>query len=288
MTQQDPIASYQAELDAEAELARHHHPEHDGKLRSLVDELRATGAAAAARLAKPQLRTPFGIPLSRPRAWGAAALFVLAIVLSFTAYDRTVNGYLLLDVAIDGALVIGLLTRRTWARAAIAGLVGWNLIELGIWAVTYDQLWITPIDGAILGIEGAILALTMPWRRGEISLAGYALVLVTVMYSGAIAASWALITATPFDPLLGDVARLAAVLAAVGIVMRARWAAAFATLSGVIVVIAATGLGIDIGHPFPQMLSIVMIVAAVAAVACTTISWKTARSWRGSLRGFAS
>ena len=288
MTQQDPIASYQVELDAEAELARHHHPEHDGKLRSLVDELRTAGAVAAARLAPPQIRTPFGVPLSRVRAWGAAALFVLAIVLGWTAYDPTVNGYFVLDVSIDAVLVIGMLTRRTWARAALAGLVGWNLLELGMWWLASDQLWITPIGGAIFGIEGAILALTMPWRRGEISLAGYALALVTVMYTGAITATWALSAATPFDPLLGDVARLAALCAAVGIVMRARWAAAFATLSGVILVIAATGLGIDMSHPFPQVMSIVLILGAVAAVACTTISWKTARNWRGSLRGFAS
>src|ERR1051325_3500616 len=90
------VETYKERLAAEAELAPRDVAEIEDHLRTLIEDLRATGVplgraieqaaeglGAPARLAREhsRVRTPFGARLSRLRAWSALALILPMIAL---------------------------------------------------------------------------------------------------------------------------------------------------------------------------------------------------------------
>lgn len=313
MTQIDhAVAEYLGELEAEAELAREDLAELEDHMRSLVDELRATGASTEDALAQAKLRlgdpkqlarecarvrSPFGAKLSRARAWSAGGLFLALVALNFVMFaGRSAHlGYFVIESAIGLAMAGALLARFAWARAAVAAFVGYGLLQIGVSALINGGLpyWEAP-HYAMLAIQIGVGAFVMPWRRGEIGPAGFALGLVVVMYAGA---TWVL-SFEIWNPVLTPeagaayVAQFATIFAGIGIVMRARWAAAMAAVSTASLSIAAA-LMFDIGLPpgaehVRYLLVGTVTAGAVAALICTRQSWRVANSSLGTVRGFTS
>lgn len=296
------IESYRAELAAEAELARDDLAELEDHLRTLIDDLRATGlsseqaiTAARQRLGDPALlareharvRTPFGARLSRARAFSAGTLFLVYVIASWLAHSPRLDIWVHM-VGIGVVLGVALFARLSWARAAVAGVVGYNLFDLGLYLVTYDGAWLAPQDWMFAALQLGVLAFVMPWRRGEIGPAGYALGLISVMHLASLTSMWSVAQLSPeLGTAVGNAAYLVTLLAGVGIVMRARWAAALAALGGGLLVVA-TVVVTRAPHPGSWLIAESIVVGACAAFACCAISWRTARSSLGTLRGFVT
>lgn len=307
------IAEYLCELDAEAELARDDLEELEDHMRSLIAELRATGASSEVAIAQAKLRlgdprslareharvrSPFGAKLSRTRAWSAGGLFFLMLVLGFVMYGGGSKpvGWYTIELAIGAVLAGALVARLAWARAAVLGYVGYALLHLAVIAGVHgDGLTLASRDFVIIAIELGILAFVMPWRRREVGAAGIALALISVMYMGA---SWVIgfeISAPHLNPeaIAGHVAQVTSLVAGIGIVMRARWAAFGSAIAATSMIVAASLL-LDVTLQFEGAVAVrtmligTVIAGAVAAVICSVVSWRTARSRLGSLRGFAS
>ncbi len=310
MTQiDDAVSEYLSELEAEAELAREDLAELEDHMRSLVEELRATGAStedaiaqAKRRIGDPKLiareharvRSPFGAKLSRARAWSAGGLFLALVVLNFVMFAGRSSyfGVFVIETVIGGVMGIALVTRLAWARAAVAGFLAYSLVQIGI-GMILNGSWAYP-EWMFVVLQLGAFAFVVPWRRGEIGVGGYALALVVVMWVGA---SWVISFESRNPVFTPEVfaaygAHVASLLAGVGIVMRARWAAVMAAISSAMLAVAA-GFVFDVGLPAEvehvRILLVGNVIAgALAAVACARLSWRTARTTLGSLRGFAS
>jgi hypothetical protein len=313
MTQQidQAIEQYLTELESEAELARDDLAELEDHMRSLIDELRATGAtseqaiaAAKLRLGDPKsiareharVRSPFGAKLSRARAWSAGGLFLGLVVVNAIAYgSRATNiEYFVLESLLGVVLGAALLARLSWARAAVAGFVTYNLVHVAIVANSYGADVFQAAEYPMIAMQLGVVAFLMPWRRNEIGPAGYALALVCVTYVGAtrvIGFEQRLPDITP-ELIAAHVAHAAISLAGIGIVMRARWAAVMSVVAAVGLLVAGE-LVLQIGFPADAELVRTMLIGtvfagALAAVLCTRLAWRNARTTLGSLRGFAS
>ncbi len=313
MTQIDhAVSEYLSELEAEAELARDDLAELEDHMRSLVEELRATGAStehaiaqAKLRLGDPRtiarehtrVRSPFGAKLSRARAFSGGGLFLALVVLNFVLFAgrSPFVGYFVIETLIGVGLAGALMARFAWARAAVAAFVTYGLLQIGVGAMVHGGLrGFEAPTYLMLAIQLGVLAFVAPWRRGEIGPAGYALALVVVMYAGA---SW-VINFEIWNPVLSPeavvahVAQFATIFAGIGIVMRARWAAVMAAVSTTSLAVAAA-MVFEIGLPpgaeeVRYLMTGTVIAGAVAALACTRLSWRVARTGLGTLRGFTS
>lgn len=292
------IAEYRSELEAEADLAREDLVELEDHLRTLIDDLRATGASseqaiaqARLRLGDPKLlareharvRSPFGAKLSRARAWSAGGLFLGMVGLGWWLYGRPFSSWFAIQLVLGACLSIGVIARLAWARAAMFGYVAYNLVHVGIAAIVFEYR-LFPEEGLLVAMEAAVLAFVMPWRRGEIGPAGYALALVCLMFDGSILANW--LTHTYLDaPHVAMLAHAATIATGIAIVMRGRWAASMGLVTAACLAISAFQLaGYD--GPLAEIVVPTIAVGALAGVACAAISWRTARTTLGSLRGF--
>ncbi len=306
------IETYRHELEAEADLARDDVAELEDHLRSMITDLRATGASAEhaiaqarARLGEPRViarehlrvRSPFGAKLSRVRAWSAASLLILHVVLGTLAYmgQSMYVGIFVLEMALALGLALAVGFRMTWARAVIVGVIGYALVHDAIAALAYGGLAMTPVAWMLIALRLAIFAFVMPWRRGELGLSGIALALLAVVYMGA---NWVLafeMYAPSFTPEIGfaHVALLSTLGAGIGLVMRARWAVVPTAIAAFSLAMA-TSLLLDITFRFEDaatvraMLIGTVVAGALAASACAVLGWRTARTTFGSLRGFVS
>ncbi|HTM20957.1 MAG TPA: hypothetical protein VL172_10630, partial [Kofleriaceae bacterium] len=235
------IQDYCHDLQAEAELARGDLHEIEDHMRSLVDELRGRGlpvgaaiAEAARRLGEPRalareharVSSPFGARLSRARAWSAAAL--LAPMLAWLGlYIVPVTGAFSragMELVVGSVLVLALVARRAWARPVLLGGMAFFVLPAALWAALVpgaSPLWMLWHLG--------IAAFLAPWRRRELTPAGWALALHVWTYGAAAFAlgfqvttndgSWNLVAPA------SQVALGAAMLATAGSLLRARWAA---------------------------------------------------------------
>ncbi len=305
----DAIEQYRRELTAEAELAHGDLAEIEDHLRTLADELRATGmpageaiAEAARRLGDPaqlarehaRVRSPFGAKLSRLRAW-SAALLLMPFVLWDLRYAMHAGlasrgGFLL---AVTGTLVLALAIGRTWARPVVLGsllaMLPWNLAMIAIFPVASTEILQT------VCFAGAI-AFLVPWRRGELSPSALALALLGPAYTGAATMLTMYMTA-PGNIAINDpwgVISYASVLAAgAGGLLRARWAAIPAALGALALAAAAHQLWpLEARMPSAElwhaMLVGTMIAGAIALALSARLMWRHGSSRFGSLRSLAS
>jgi len=299
------IEEYCRELTAEAELARGDLAEIEDHMRSLVDELRDRGMPvgravkeAARRLGDPRavareharVSSPFGARLSRARAWSAAAL--LAPMLGWLAVEIVPQAGLLsragMELGFGVVLVFALLARLAWARPVVLGGVAFFALPAALWAALVPGA--TPLWAAWYA---GIAAFLVPWRRGEISGAGWALALHVWAYG---AAGFAL----AFQVTTGDgswspvapsslLALFAAIAATCGGLLRARWSAAAAAVVAVAltaVIVELWDLRFRFPHPDAYRAGILILVAsgAVAAAAGAVLAWRSARSTLGTVR----
>lgn len=306
------IAGYRHELEAEADLARDDVAELEDHLRSITRELLAAGATAdqafaeaRSRLGEPRqiarehlrVRSTFGAKLSRVRAWSAASLLLAHIVIGFLAYagQSPYFGIFVVEMGLAFVLALALGFRLTWARAVIAGVIGYALVHDLIATVAYDAPAMPPIAFVLLAMRLGILAFVMPWRRGELGTAGIALALLAVVYMGA---NWVLafeIYSPSFTMEIGfaHIALLSTIVAGIGLVMRARWSVIPAAIAACSLAMATSFL-LDITFQFENaatvrvMLVGTVVAGALAAAACAVLGWRTARTTFGSLRGFVS
>jgi hypothetical protein len=295
------IEAYRAALVAEAELAQGDLDEIEEHLRSLCDELRATGmpaaeavTEAARRLGEPKalareharVRSPFGAKLSRARAWSAVALMLVILVgdalfisrhaaWSLTLFRSTLG----IEFAFGVVLAVALALRLTWARPIIFGGAAFITIPSAFWLLespTPNPLWLACHAGAV--------AFLWPRRRGELTPASYALVLQV----------WAFFAAThafdfqSFAPA-ARIAFLAAIVATAGGIVRARWGAIASAVSAVSLVVAMVELWpLQLRFPHSDLFQVVisgMLASGVCAAAIgALLAWRGARSSLGTLR----
>ena len=291
------IAAYRRALTNTAELARTDLDEIEDHLRTLGDELHATGMPAldavreaARRLGDPaelarehaRVRPPFGAKLSRTRAWSAAALLGVLLGTYITSLPSPGSWawtavFPLLELGCGIVLWIGLVARLSWARA----------ILLGSFAC-FSTLWLVALAfvpgfqlGPITLAQLALVAFLAPWHRRDLSPAGVALALQVWAY--AIAGS------IPLTVQLSGVAMIAiaaATLATIGTVLRARWSAVFAVVSALAIAGATTQLASDTAFLASDMAFVALLATgAVAATISAVVQIATARS---TLGGFAA
>ncbi len=307
----DAIATYSAELTAEAELARGDLAEIEDHLRSLIGELRDAGmpqaeaiAEACRRLGEPKkvareharVRSPFGAKLSRARAWSAAALLVSMLFgmwhVSLETFSHAITPFAV-ELVLYGAALVALVARVSWARPVIVGSLLTTAVRIIIWSAISSRglagmPWLVASVGA--------LAFVIPWRRGEISPAGWALVLLAPAYNAAMSSLMVQMTA-PHDLLVanpcGTIAFAGAIAAGIGIVTRARWASMAAAGTALALVATANqfwDLTVRLHDPAATraMLHGVLVVGSLAAAIVSVLAWRTARSTFGTLRGVLS
>ncbi len=301
------IAQYRRELVATAELAERDLDEIEDHLRSLIDELRASGvpharavADACRRLGEPALvaheharvRSPFGAKLSRLRAWGAAALLAPFTLLATRALDHFgVISWFGLDFALSMIVLAALVARVTWARALMVGTLATSLASNAAMLIAMSEP--PPHQLLHLACIAGALALIAPWRRGELTRAGAALALLAPGYAAAMRSLMLFITA-PGGAVMANlfaIAVLAAiVLAGLGIVLRARWSALAAALAAAALVGNAQDLwGLtfrlaDAGAARVLLLGPLLVSAGAAAVSAV-LAASTSRSRLGTLDG---
>jgi len=302
------IEAYRLELRAEAELAAGDLDEIEDHLRELIAELRAAGRGAEAialarrRLGEPRavareharVRSPFGARPSRLRAWSAAALLVPMVgwwvwgAARGGAWSRT--GF---EAGLGAMLVVALVLRLSWARAVLLGQAVASTITMafGLWLWP----WVRTEVALQLVVYAGAAAFLMPWRRGELTASGAALALLAPAYTGAAVVLSFQITA-PGGDLLGlpaaTLALLAALAAAAGVLVRARWGCVAAAVNAAALAAAVHriwGLTWRVPHPVAERLVVVGIVAggAIAAAVAAVLAWRDARPGVGTLRALA-
>ena len=298
----DAVAAYRAEVLAEAELARADIAELEDHLRSLIDELRASGlpagqaiTEAAHRLGDPRaiareharVRTPFGARLSRARAWSIVALMVPLLASGF-ANVVEMSPRNLLELGFGAVLALAMAARLTWSRPILLGgfafWTAWYVVAL----LSYDG-----INPAWLVLHAGLLAFLVPWRRGEITAAGAALALQVCAFGAATFALGFQVTtrdgAWTFVAPAAQIALVAAIVATAGGVLRARWSALASATSAVTLGIALAELmplRFRIGDELFHVGTLATVATgALAAAAGAVIAWRTARSRLGTLRG---
>ena len=312
MTDEDDnvIAQYRNELSAEAELARVDLDEIEDHLRALSSELRDTGmpralaiTEACRRLGDPRqvareharVRSPFGAKLSRMRAWSAVALLGSIEIMSTRGWPFA-GGVVRphdVELVLYVAALIALIARVSWARPLILGSVVMQAVRITVWSAMSSQgigglPWLVATVGA--------LAFVIPWRRGEISPAGWALVLLVPACNAAMSSLMFEMTA-PHGVLLanpfGTLAFFGAFATGAGIVTRARWASMAA--AGTALALATTAnqfwdltVRLHDAAAMRAMLQGVLVVGTIAAAIVSVLAWRTARSMFGTLRGVLS
>ena len=244
MSDDETIDRYRAEMSAEAELARGDLDEIEDHIRALAAELREHGvppaeaiALACRRLGDPRqiareharVRSPFGPQLSRMRAWSAAALLGAPALWALPREIESPHAPAMLVACVIAWLgvIAALALRWRWARPVALGFVASNCLFALPRAIMFGQL-----DVYMVALAGAI-AFLVPWRRGEITRAGAALVLLGPAYDaasrGVIMFGSHAFVANPCGVLaLGLV-----VVAAAGVVLRRRWAIASALAAAI-------------------------------------------------------
>ena len=300
------IATYRTELLAEAELARTDLDEIEDHLRALATELRAAGmpraeaiAEACRRLGEPRelareharVRSPFGAKLSRARAWSAAALLLpYAVVEARFALDAGLASLPGVELGLVLLVMVALIARITWARPIILGALAVALT----WTATILVTTWSPIASKIvLGACGAgAMAFLVPWRRGELTPAGAALALLAPSYMGAATAMSFYVTApggVVFANPVATIATVAVIVAGIGVVLRARWAALAAALGALALAGTAHGfwplvVRMPHGEMWRALIVGSMVAGAITAAIAAMVCWRTARSAFGTLR----
>jgi len=299
------IARYRNEVLAEAELARADIAELEDHLRVLIDDLRASGlptaqaiAEAAHRLGDPRsiareharVRTPFGAKLSRMRAWSVVAL-MLPLLASGFANVFFMSPRNLIELGFGVVLALAMAARLTWARPILLGgfafWTAWYVVSI----ISYPGL-----NPAWLVIHAGLLAFLVPWRRGEITAAGAALALQVGAFGAATFALGFYVTtrdgAWNLVAPAAQVAFGAAVIAAAGGVLRARWSALASAVSALtlgVAVVQLTHLRFRVGDElFHLEVLATVATGAIAAAAGAVLAWRSARSRLGTLRAIAA
>jgi len=285
------VAAYRRAMVATAELARGDLEEIEEHLRTLALELRESGmpaaeavAEAARRMGDPaelarehaRVRPTFGARLSRGRAWSAAAL--LAVVLGFfvtslpASAGTWTNMRPMIELGLGVMLVVALIARLSWARAVVLGGIGTSAVLMIMTTALAPEVTLDPSNFLLVGI----VAFLVPWRRGELSTPGIALTLQVWAYGTAVIAS-------VWFPAFAIVASLAGMLAAAGIILRARWSVVFAGLT-VIGTIGASAQLVAMPYVSVYWTAMVVLLASgvVAAIASTVLQYRTARSRLGT------
>ncbi len=295
------VARYREQLSREADLGRARLDEIEDHLRLLIDDLQATGmpaaqavTEAARRLGDPRaiaresarVRTPFGAKLPMWRA-----LAVIAIFLPQIAWGPVTDTWMgLAERVIGGALCGAMLLRSAWARAVLFGIMGWSVVwtivrlgaGLGEWG---PPAW-------MIATQLAGLALLAPWRRADLTAPGWALALLYPMYcAGAWFMGWMVTDSLGLMPIPDAIYAVAGVLlAGVGLVLRARWAALPAIAAVAVMVmwfgfLAETRFRMENAAAVQAMSLVAAGACIVAGTAIAILAWRSARSTLGTLRG---
>ncbi|MBA3457778.1 MAG: hypothetical protein H0T42_32145 [Deltaproteobacteria bacterium] len=306
------ITAYRAQLEAAAEIGRSDLAEIEDHLRELVRELRETGmpvgaavVEAAHRLGEPaalarehaRVRSAFGAKLSRARAWSATALVVIQIGLALALFNGPeIPVFFVTTLVLPAIVVIGLAARLTWARALIVGMSSYALLEHVIYLVLLrnevwgENPWVT---AAFMVISLGTFAFVAPWRRGEITQAGAALVVLFAAFSAA-SSSFGFGYTGSLDVMLLPYAALSAtIISGCGIVLRARWAAISAGAASVFLLgcwlqLADSLFDYDSSWAIRGALLGTLGLGVIAAAGTAVLSWRTARTKLGTLRSVLS
>jgi hypothetical protein len=295
------VAEYKERVAAESELAPRDVAEIEDHLRTLIEHLRASGLplahaieTAATRLGDPariarehaRVRTAFGARLSRLRTWSVAALIapMLWANLRWGVPHEGVVSVSMLATVFGLLAAIALVMRFGWARPVLLGGMAFCALSGAVPVVALPHAHVPMWMIADLGI----LAFVMPWRRGELSLPGITLALQIFTVA---TATW-LLRATGDFFVIAQVTFVLALVACTGCVMRARWSAYAAggaafCLALYVVQIASAPLYMDTHVNVMLRAAIVAVIGsgAVAGAIGAVLSWRTARSSLGSLRG---
>lgn len=297
---EETIEQYRKQLVAEAELADGDLAEIEDHLRTLTDDLRVGGmpaaeavTEAARRLGDPKhlarehsrVRSPFGARLSRARAWSAAALLVPVFVMSLVDYHQ-LNRFTVENV-LGLLLSIALLARLSWARASALGIMGFLTLPAALATVRFG------LHPAWMVWHVGVLAFLVPWRRGEITTAGWSLTLGAWTYGAASAALMYRFTNAQGEISIvmpaAALALMCSAVATIGGVLRARWSALLALVSAVALWgVAGEVLFMRVRLSSPTLLmtylSTIAITGAIAATVATVIALRTTQSRLGTLR----
>ena len=153
----------------------------------------------------------------------------------------------LVPLLVFPGLIVAALAGRPWARLLLLGWSTWIALDsFSSWLTTHASIHagVEPRFDEGRAMRHAFYAVAMmlfaggaallaPWARRQIDRYGWALVLI------GLAASRAWMQAVGTEPL-GDLALIALVAAAVGSVLRTRWATALAVVAGVALAIVET------------------------------------------------
>ena len=292
----EAIEAYRTQVVAEAELAEADLDEIEDHLRALSARLQSDGVAAteavaeaARRLGDPRrvareharVRSPFGAKISRVRGWSAALLLAPPMAINtFQTAQYGLSRYTL-ELGFGLLLAFALAARISWARAVVLGGLAFFALPT-IFAVALfgtSPIWLVWHLG--------VIAFLLPWRRGEISAAGWSLALQVWAYgAAALALSFQITSADGTwypTPPFAAVALCAAVLGTLGGVMRARWGAvasgiAAAALAGVVITLLPLQFKLD----QPSYLLAMFASGAVTSAVSARLGWRTARSALGT------
>ncbi len=301
----EAVAAYTRELVDEAEIAKGDLDEIEDHLRALTCDLRERGmpatvavTEAARRLGDPRVvareharvHPAFGAKLSRFRAYSAALLLVpmlayMAIVIVPRAGLASQPG---VQLVLGAFLAVGLVMRLSWARPILFGGLAFCVVESAVTTYMFPNVQNLPWLVGQLGI----LAFVMPWRRRELTAAGWALALQVWGYVVATFCLMFVYTDSDGSYLMiapiGMVAAGFAVLATCGTVLRARWSSFASVLSAVTLAVTLSelwGLRVGFGESFFYLYIVGSVASGMlAATASAILSWRTARSTLGTFQ----
>lgn len=291
------IAEYRRRVQAEAKLAESDLDEIEEHLRELTDNLRNGGmpateavTEATRRLGDPRqlareharVRSPFGAPLSAGRAWSAAVLLVVPLVMAIVHIARTdgppLPAFVWLSIGVFALSVGALAARRPWARAfalgATASGVAHALVLPLLVPVTVDPRYVIYIVGNL----GAF-AFVMPWRGNEVSPAAIILALQ----------AWAFSTcglSQEFTEEWMAMLTVICVAACIGTVVRARWSAIASAVSALALftMVAELFMWRSEFSGDVQLFDIASFAGgAIAASVAAIFAWRTTHSRIGAL-----
>jgi hypothetical protein len=169
---------------------------------------------------------------------------LLALPVIYFGHNALRSGITTVDLVAWIALVSALAARRTWARAIVLGRVATSVFMQTLHVVASSLVWhangsaenFGPEALALLVLFAAVLALLVPWNRGELGRRGIVLALLGPAYAAAFAsvAVWSNVplSVVVADPL-GSFALAAVIVAYVGVLRGARWASIAAALVAV-------------------------------------------------------
>lgn len=324
----DAIADYRAELLASAALDEAEIAELEDHLRELIVELRGTSATTAAviararqRLGEPRavaiecarVRTAFGTRIAPARAWSAGVL--LAGLTAWTAWQYLARAGLVsrigAEIVLGAILIAGLCARRVWPRAVLFG----HAISMTLTCIPGLWLWHDPTGGVAFSLAAfaGVAVLLAPWRRGELTAAGWALAAWSIAYAGAsygvfeaIMHRGLILWFLPTSPitlgpnaigahaLIPALAMIGVAIAALGTVVRARWSALAGACTAALLALTLIGVASvgDTGFPTVDAqhgVSLAVIATGlVAAIAATILGWRGSRRGIGDVRSLVT